>query len=209
MQVTSAVLTGDSVLVPRQSGDHALRVREYASDVVISVRPETPLVDVHELLLENDISAVPVLDRGGRLVGILSTTDLLREAQIEVSAPGEVMRIVPAPRTAADLMRREVITVDRDAPLRDAARAMLKHRIHRVVVTSSGAPAGVLTTRDAMRAVIRERITSPLESVMTSPVETIDQGDTIRMAIQRLADECVHGLVVVDGSWPIGVFTHT
>jgi len=45
--------------------------------------------------------------------------------------------------------------------------------------------------------------------VMTSPVETIEQGETIRTAIERLADADVRGLVVVDGSWPIGVFTHT
>ena len=43
---------------------------------------------------------------------------------------------------------------------------------------------------------------------MTTPAETIDEGETIRMAIHRLADTNVRGLVVVDGTWPIGVFTH-
>jgi predicted transcriptional regulator len=187
----------------------AMPVRDYASKTLISVRPETSLVAVQEVLLEFDISAVPVIDECGELKGILTTTDLLREAKIEVSAPGEVMRITPPARTARDLMRRDVITVDESAPLGEAATAMASHRIHRVVVTRNGAPVSVLSTRDAMRAVLFHRVDLPLSRVMTTPVETIAEGDTIRMAIQRLADVNVRGLVVVDGTWPIGVFTHT
>lgn len=187
----------------------AMPVREYASDTLVSVRPETPLAEVHELLLARDISALPVVGDGGKLEGILSTTDLLREARIELSGPGAVARITPPPRVARDLMRRNVVTVDHEAPLGDAAGEMVKHRIHRVVVTRDGAPVGVLSTRDAMRAVLQKRIESPLERVMSSLVETVEEGDTIRTAIQRLDDANVHGLVVVDGRWPVGVFTHT
>jgi CBS domain-containing protein len=56
---------------------------------------------------------------------------------------------------------------------------------------------------------LAHRIEIPLARIMSSPVETIDEGEPIRLAIQRLADANVHGLVVVDGTWPIGVFTHT
>lgn len=184
-------------------------VREYASKTLISVRPETPLTDVYDLLLERDISAVAVVEECGDLKGILSTTDILREARLDVSAPGGLARITPPPRTARDMMRRDVITVDEDSPLGDAAVEMVKYRIHRLVVTRKGAPVGVLSTRDAMRAVLFHRIETPLDRVMTTPVDTIDQGDTIRTAIRHLADANVRGLVVVDGKWPIGVFTHT
>jgi predicted transcriptional regulator len=60
-----------------------------------------------------------------------------------------------------------------------------------------------------MRAVLYHRVDVPLSRVMSVPVETIDEGDTIRLAIQRLAQVNVRGLVVVDGTWPVGVFTHT
>jgi len=187
----------------------ATPVREYASDTLVSVRPDTPLADVHNLLLDRDVSAVPVVDEKGELNGIISTTDLLREARLEIAAPGDVVRITPTPRLARDLMKRNVVTVDQDAPLGDAAGEMMKHRIHRVVVTRGGKPVGVLSTRDAMRAVLRARIEAPLERIMTVPVETIEEGDTIRTAIERLDDANVRGLVVVDGTWPVGVFTHT
>jgi predicted transcriptional regulator len=187
----------------------ATPVREYASTTLVSVRPETPLADVYDLLLDRDLSAVPIVDDRGELRGILSTTDLLREARIEISSPRALARITPPPRTARDLMRREVICVDESLPLGDAAHQMMKHRIHRVVVTKGGAPVSVLSTRDAMRAVLEHRIDAPLERVMTTPVESVDEGDSIRTAIERLDDANVHGLVVVDGAWPIGVFTHT
>ena len=186
----------------------AAPVREYASATLLHVAPETPLAKVHELLQKHDISALPVVRDDGELVGIVSTTDLLREARLEIAAAEELARFTPAPRTAADLMQRNVITIDHEAPLSEAAGKMVEHHIHRVVVTRQGAPVGVISTRDAMRAVLQHRIASPLERVMTASVITIDQGDTIRTAIERLDDANVRGLVVVDQKWPIGVFTH-
>ena len=186
----------------------ATPVREYASATLVSVPPTMPLADVHAVLLKHDISGVPVIDAHGKLQGIVTTTDLLREARIEITAPGERPRITPPPRAAGDLMRRDV-TVDEQAPLSEAAGAMVKHRIHRVVVTRAGVAVGVLSTRDAMRAVFQARLASPLERVMTAEVQTIDEGDPIRLAIERLDDANVRGLVVVDGTWPVGVFTHT
>ncbi len=187
----------------------AMPARQYATNKIVTVRPLTPLTEVYDLLLELDISAVPVVDDRGGLLGILSTTDVVREARIEIAAPGDVARITPPSRTAGDLMHRKVISVDSEAPLSEAAAAMLEHRIHRVVVTCAGTAVGMLTARDAMRAVLELRVELRLEDVMTSPVETIEQGDTIRAAIERLDDANVRGLVVVDDRWPVGVFTHT
>ena len=183
-------------------------VREHMSNKLVAVLPETPLSEVHAILEEHDISAVPIVDARGVLHGILSTKDLLREARIELLAPGEVARVTALPRTARDLMRTHVITVDEKAPLRAAAAKMVAHRIHRVVVMRGGVATGVFSTRDAMRALLAHRVATPLEQVMTKEVVTIDLGDTIRVAIGRLDDANVRGLVVVDGAWPIGVFTH-
>jgi CBS domain-containing protein len=186
----------------------ATPVREYASKTLVSVRPEALLAEVQDLMLEHDISAVPVIDERGEMRGLLSTTDIVREAGAGASDPART-RITPPPRHARDLMRRDVISVDENAPIAEAASKMTAYRIHRVVVLRDGAPVAVLSTRDAVRAMLAHRIDIPLARVMSSPVETIDEGETIRLAIQRLADANVHGLVVVDGTWPIGVFTHT
>lgn len=184
-------------------------VREYMSNALVSVRPGTPLDEVQQLLEDRDVSAVPVLDDEGVAVGIVSTTDLLGVAKLEVGAPRARVRVVPPPRRADTLMKSPVVSVDEAAPLREAAAKMIEHRIHRVLVTRKGKPAGVVSARDAMRAVLFHHVELPIERIMTTPVSTIDLGEPIGTAVEQLADANVRGLVVVDDGWPIGVFTHT
>ena len=86
---------------------------------------------------------------------------------------------------------------------------MLRHRVHRLIVLRNGLPARVISTRDAMCAIAIARIKTPLGMVMTTEVETIDLNEPLDVAVERLDDANIRGLVVVDGRWPIGVFTHT
>ncbi len=182
-------------------------VHAYASNALISVLPDTPLVDVHALLEERRISAVPVVDAQGALAGIVSSTDLLRVARIEMQSPRALARVWPAPHRVGDIMHKEVVTVDEDAPLREAASKMVIGRVHRLVVTRAGRPVGVLSTRDAMRAILEAHVKEPLSRVMTTELATVDVGEAIDVAVGRLTDANVHGLVVVDDGWPVGVFT--
>jgi CBS domain-containing protein len=184
-------------------------VRKFMSRSLIAVRPDTPLRDVQRIFEEDDISAVPIVDAEGTLRGILSSKDLLRAARLEMSTPEEVLRVTPPARTASELMRAPVISIDEGAPVGRAGAEMLRHRIHRLIVLREGKPSGVISTRDAMRAIAIERVTTPLAEVMTTDLETIDLGEPIDDAVVRLDDANVRGLVVVDGRWPIGVFTHT
>jgi CBS domain-containing protein len=183
-----------------------LVVRDVASKTLHAVLPTTSIVEIERLLEERDISAVPVIDASGALVGIVSTTDLLRAAARQTSErPGVIGGPAP-PRVAADLMQPDVATIDEGAPLGDAARVMMARHIHRLVVLRETLPVGVVSTRDAMRAVLRLRIETPLAEVMSAPVETVDIADPIRVAVTRLQDANVRGLIVVDGDWPVGVF---
>jgi len=182
-------------------------IQEYMSASLVSVRPETKLDEVLRTLEARDISCVAVTDADGSLRGIVSMTDLLRDARIDLGAPGERRRVVPSTRTAGDIMKTEVVAIEEDRPVREAAELMVKHRIHRVVVRRKGRAVGVCSTRDVARAVLFYHVEAPISSVMTKPVETIDVGDTIDLAIERLGDKQVHGLVVVDNENPVGVFT--
>lgn len=191
------------------SSDWNVAVREYATKALISVPPETLLADVQSLFERRGISAVPIVDPQGALRGIFSTTDLLRVARIELESPLALARVWPPPHQVGDVMRKDVVTIDEDATLREAAAKMVAHRIHRLVVTRKGSPVGVLSTRDAMRAILKAQIREPLSRIMTTDLQTIDIGDSIEVAIGRLTDANVHGLVVVDGDWPVGVFTQS
>jgi predicted transcriptional regulator len=184
-------------------------VSDFMSRALVSVGPRTSLRELQTILEERDVSAVPVLDRGGALVGIVSSTDLLRVSRVEIDRGRALSRVLPPPMTVGEIQRRDVVTVDADAPLRDAAHQMVAHRIHRVIVLREGRPVGVLSTRDAMRAFLVHRIETPLGEVLTTPVVTVDLGERVDVAVTRLAETNVRGLVVVDGDWPVGVFTHT
>ncbi len=182
-------------------------VREYAKKPLVPVRPEDSLEAVQTLLDERNISAAPVIDAAGALRGIISLTDLLRVARLEMQTPRTMARMWPPPHRVADIMRKDVVTIDEGAPLREAAAKMVERRIHRVVVTREGRPSALLTTRDAMRAILEERVEAPLSALMTTDLVTVDIGDSIDVAVGKLTDANVHGLVVVDDTWPVGVFT--
>lgn len=182
-------------------------VREYMSKALISVRPDAALDEVRRVLDERDVSAAPVVDAAGALVGVVSTTDLLREASVTFSPAGRVTSWGLPARTAAELMRREVVTVADDEPLRAAAARMIDARVHRVIVLRGGAPVGVLSARDALRAVLFHHVTLPLGAVMSSPVLGVPIGATIDEAVAALASASVHGLAVIDGARAVGLFT--
>jgi CBS domain-containing protein len=174
-------------------------VRDFMSKGLVVARMEMPLPEVRRQLEEHDISAVPVLDGAGKLRGIVSMTDLLHGPRGE----GEP----DAMPVASDVMEPQVVTIDEGERMRDAAKCMFEKQIHRLVVLREGAPAGVLSTRDAARAVLAARDETPLRDRMTSPVLQIDLGQSIHAAIDFLAAAGVRGLVVMDGPHPVGVFT--
>jgi CBS domain-containing protein len=175
--------------------------REYMSRSLVSVRPDLPLDEIARLLEERDISCVAVTDEAGVPAGIVSTTDLLRDT-LKNLPPGQGPR-----RAARDVMTTSVIGVDEMQTVREAAEVMVTHRIHRVLVYRAGHAVAVLSTRDVMRAVMFHHIEVPLARVMTSPVETVDVGERIDVAIGRLGEKALRGLVVVDGDFPVGLFT--
>jgi CBS domain-containing protein len=178
--------------------------REYMSRSLVSVRPDMPLDEVARVLADRDISCVAVTDEEGHPAGIVSTTDLLRDAIAELKGSGGA----DAPRRLArDVMSKAIVGIDEMQSVRDAAQTMVTHHIHRVLVYRDDRAIAVLSTRDVMRAVMFHHVELPLSEVMTTPVQTVDVGESIESAIGKLGDRSVRGLVVVDGNYPVGLFT--
>lgn len=172
-------------------------VRERMSAPVAFVEPDVPLAALVGAVEARGVSALPVVE-GGALLGIVSTTDLVRAT----AAPAE-----PAPR-ARDLMRHPVRTIAPDRPVTEAAAMLIEHRVHRLVVVEGGRPIGMLAARDLLGDVKATGAREPLSSFMTEEVRSLEIGDSIGRAVAELADANVHGLVVIEGTSPVGVFTH-
>ena len=162
-----------------------------------TVPSDARAADIMKLLEGRRISAVPVVE-GGRLVGIVSTTDLVRA--LATNADRNI--------SAARVMTSPVVVASPDEPLDEAAWRLVAARVHRLIVAKDDRPVGVLSARDILAELVRRRPTAPIRAIMTSPVETVAVDDTIDEAIAKLASAGVHGLVVLDGAFPVGVFTH-
>ena len=115
-------------------------VAEVMTAQVIAIRAEDDLSRACARVIDERISAVPVLDGSGRPIGILSKTDLLLAAVRHQTAKAE------------DVMSSPVTTIGRDSPLSLAAATMAHCGFHRlVVVDDDGTSVGILSSMDVLR----------------------------------------------------------
>lgn len=134
----------------------------HASDImttkVISVGGDASVTDVANLLLKHGISAVPVVDNAGRLLGLVSEGDLMRRLEGDTDAKGSWwLGIFSAPpnnvsefikvegRIASDVMTKDVITIGSDTPVAEIARLLEKNRIKRVPVVEDDLLVGIVS----------------------------------------------------------------
>ena len=149
-----------------------LRVADIMQRNVVTVAVDTPLSEVERLLTEHRISGVPVTDERGHIVGVLSLRDIIdRYTQDPDARPrrgkgfyrletGELDEEdfesfeLPAESedVASDVMTAEALTVNVEAPLRDVARLMVEHQVHRLVVEEEHRTVGIVSTMDLLRA---------------------------------------------------------
>lgn len=134
----------------------------------IMVKPETPLKEAIQILAEKRISGLPVVDQTGKLIGIISETDLMwqetgvtppayimfLDSVIYLQNPGTYERDLHKAlgQTVGEVMTPNPITIKPDKTLREAAHLMSDKKIHRLpVVEQSGEVIGILTRGDIIR----------------------------------------------------------
>jgi CBS domain-containing protein len=120
------------------------------------VRPDVSVADVIASLADAHVSGVPVVDRHGQMLGVISSTDVLTQ---EAEAQDTDARTTLLESTLAqDIMTPHPLTIDPDADVREAAREMLYAEVHRLFVVQHGRLIGVISTSDIVRAVATGRL---------------------------------------------------
>lgn len=128
-----------------------MKVSQLMQTDVQTVRPDAVVNDAVVSLAESHITGLPVVDGGGRLVGVISTTDILAsEEETEDPAAREVLFEGTLVR---DLMTPRPVTIAPDASVKEAAQQMLYADVHRLFVVEQEQVVGVISTTDIMRAV--------------------------------------------------------
>jgi CBS domain-containing protein len=120
------------------------------------VSPDAAVNDAVVTLADSHISALPVVDGMGRMVGVISSTDILTsEAEAEDAA---ARKSLFEDTMVRDLMTAHPLTVSAAADVREAAQQMLYADVHRLFVVDGERVAGVISTTDIMRAVATGRL---------------------------------------------------
>jgi CBS-domain-containing membrane protein len=132
---------------------------------VVTVHEHASFKDIATLIAERRVSAVPVLDREGRVLGIVSEADLvLKEEFPEGPAGGRLLqgrrqredRAKAAGDIAAELMTAPAVTVGPDATVAEAARLLHRHGIKRMpVVDPAGSLLGIVSRADLLKLFLR------------------------------------------------------
>jgi CBS domain-containing protein len=134
----------------------AMRVAELMQRKVKTVGSEASIADAIVSLADAHVSGMPVVDGAGKVIGVLSTTDLLT-AEAEVDDP--VARQTLFENTAVrEIMTPRPYTIEPGADIREAARQMLYADVHRLFVAEGDQVIGVISTTDIVRAVATGRL---------------------------------------------------
>lgn len=132
---------------------------------VVTVAPETEVATVAQLLMDHNISAVPVVDYQGRLVGIISEGDLLGRSSRKINRASWLRLLTKEPESleelatarhlkAADVMTRHVISVTDDTSIESLAMLMHQRKLKRVPVLLGGKVIGIVSRADVIKGLV-------------------------------------------------------
>lgn len=125
-----------------------MKVAELMHAPVLTVDADHTVADAVVTLADGHVSALPVVDGRGRLLGVLSTTDILAAtAEADSERRADVLET-----PVRMLMSRRALTINPDAGVREAAQQLLYAEVHRLFVTDQGRVVGVVSSTDVVRA---------------------------------------------------------
>ncbi|MFI0999475.1 CBS domain-containing protein [Streptomyces galbus] len=180
-------------------------VRDVMSSAVVRVQAGTPFKEIAHLLLEYDITAVPVVDAADRPVGVVSEADLLHKmwGRQEAAVTGAGGAPPPAKMSAVDaagLMTSPPVCAYEDWSVVDAARVMARHGVKRLlVVDEEQRLIGVVSRSDLLRIFLRTD-----QAIRTEIVEEV-LVKTLGAAPSAVQVDVTNGQVVLSGRLSPGV----
>jgi len=151
-----------------------VNVRDIMDPEPVTVTPDTELQTVVGIMREHELPGVPVVNEGGRCVGIITEADLVLAGDdadlhlphfielfggivfIESMSHFEERLRKAVAATAKDMMTADPVTVDADATVQEAARLISRKRHNRLPVVEHGRLVGVVTRLDVLEAMTRE-----------------------------------------------------
>jgi CBS domain-containing protein len=143
-----------------------MRAHQIMTRPVITVTPETTIVEAANTMLQKHVSGLPVVDTAGKLVGIVSEGDFIRRSEIGTQRKrGRFLKFILGPGRAAtdfvhehghkvaEIMTTEPLTVTEDATLERIVELMEKNNVKRLPVTRDDKIVGIVSRSNLLQAV--------------------------------------------------------
>jgi CBS domain-containing protein len=178
------------------------RVQDVMTRDVTCAHEDTPYKELVRLLASRRVSALPVVDNRGRVLGVVSEADLLRKQEQPARPVARLLltrrrrreRAKAEATVAAELMTRPAVTVDQLATVTEAARRMHRAGVKRLpVVDVVGRLVGIVSRVDLLTSFLR-----PDEELRREIVEDVIFGDLF-MAPDRFDVDVQDGVVTLQG----------
>lgn len=190
-----------------------MRAHQIMTRKVITVKPDTAIVDAANIMLQHHISGLPVVSEAGRLIGVVSEGDFIRRSEIGTQRPRIrwLDFLMGAGKSALDFVHEEgrkvgeimtrdgLCTATENISLEELVRLMERNNVKRVPVVQGEALVGIVTRSDLLRAVasyardvpdptadddhIRSRVIASIERNEWQPMQL---GVTVRDGIVHL-----------------------
>jgi CBS domain-containing protein len=186
----------------REDPMHSL-IKDLMTTQVVTVGPTTPFKEIVARLAEHRVSAIPVVDDAGLVLGVVSEADLLLKEEFpdpDQDAPlfwtrrRRLEREKAAGSTARDLMSVQLVSIARDATAAEAARRMHRANVKRLPVLGEGGRlVGIISRSDLLKVFNR-----PDEAIRREIMDEVIVGDFM-MDPARFFIHVDDGVVVLQG----------
>jgi len=143
-----------------------MRAHQIMTRSVITVTPETTIVDAANLMLQRHVSGLPVVDGAGKLVGVVSEGDFIRRSEIGTGRKrGRWLRFILGPGTSAsdyvhehghkvgEVMTKSPLTITEDTALAEIVAIMEKNNVKRLPVVQGDKVVGIVSRANLLQAV--------------------------------------------------------
>jgi CBS-domain-containing membrane protein len=167
-------------------------IRDVMSSPAVTVTADTPIKDALVLLDEHEITTMPVVDRAGGLVGIVSEADLLRDAApltATARTPVRVTTVTP-PRRIGESMTHQVVSVMADDDVEEAVDLLTSTVLKSLPVLLHGRVVGVISRRDLIHALATS------DQRIRQEVQTLLLGESSEWSAQ-----VTDGIVTISGPY--------
>lgn len=143
-----------------------MRAHQIMTRPVITVTPETMIVEAANLMLQRHVSGLPVVDAAGKLVGIVSEGDFIRRSEIGTQRKrGRWLKFILGPgktasdfvhehgRTVDEVMTKQPLTITEDTALAEIVDLMEKNNVKRLPVIGGDKLVGIVSRANLLQAV--------------------------------------------------------